>query len=68
VARRVKNFRHLVVDGAVDVMAEGDVGVLVVERLGLALCFALALLAVLVGELRSRWGEGVIVNVPGRWQ
>jgi hypothetical protein len=65
--RGVKDFRHLSVDGAVDVVAEGSMGVLVVKGLGLAPCFTLAFLMVLTSELRSGWSEGVIINVPGWW-
>ena len=53
-------------DGAVDVAAEGSVGILVVKGLGFGLL--LALLMMLVSELRSRRSEGVVVDVPGGWQ
>ena len=64
---RVEYFRHLAVDGAVDVVAEGGMGVLAVKGLGLVFCLALAFLTVLTSELRSGWSEGVVVDIPSGW-
>jgi hypothetical protein len=65
VTGRIKYFRHLAMDRAVDVVAEGGMGILVLKRLGLGLLLAIAFLTALMSELRSGWSEGVIVNVPG---
>jgi hypothetical protein len=39
--------------------------ILMVERLGLGLLFAVVLFVALMSKLRSQRGEGVVINVPG---
>jgi hypothetical protein len=46
------------------VLAKGGMGVLMIE--GLHFQFLLVLAALLLGSGRSRWFEGVIIQVPGR--
>jgi hypothetical protein len=62
VARGVDCLRHSGMDGAVLVVAEGSVGVLVVE--GLVLRLLLAFATALVSALRIQRGKGVVVEVP----
>jgi hypothetical protein len=66
VARGVNSFGHLAVSDIVGVMAEGGVGVFVVEWL--VLCLLLTLLAVLASDLRSRRSESVVIEAPSGWQ
>ena len=64
--RGVEDFGHLSVDGAVGVMAEGGMGVLVLEGLDFGLFPPVVFLVMLTSKLRSRWNKGVVVNAPGR--
>ena len=63
-AWRVEYFGHLAVVDAVDVLAEGSVGVLVLEGSLVRLLLGVSLLATLASSLRSRGNEGVVVEVP----
>ena len=62
-SRRVEYFGHLAVVDAVGVVAEGRVGVFVLEGLGFALT-ALTMLS--AGRGRDEGCGGVDVEVPGR--
>jgi len=64
-AWRVKYFGHLAVVGAIEVLAEGGVSVLVFE--GLFVWPLLSFLAALASSLRGGRSEGVVVEVP-RWR
>jgi hypothetical protein len=64
VAWGVEDFGHLMVIGAVEVSAEGGVGVLVLEGRLVRLLLGASLLATLASSLRSRGSEGVVVEVP----
>jgi len=63
-AWRVEYFGHLVVIGAVEVLAEGGVGVFVLKGLLVRPLLSASLLATLASSLRSRGSEGVVVEVP----
>ena len=63
-ARGVEYFGHLAVIGAVEVLAEGGVGVFVLEGVFARLLLGGSLLATLASSLRSRRSEGVVVEVP----
>ena len=63
-AWRVEYFRHLVVVGAVEVLAEGGVGVFVLKRLLVRPLLGASPLVTLASSLRSWRGEGVVVEVP----
>jgi hypothetical protein len=64
VAWGVEDFGHLAVVGAVEVLAEGGMGVLVLEGRLVRLLFGASLFATLVSSLRSWGGESVVVEVP----
>ena len=62
--RRVEYFGHLTVVGAVEVLAEGGVSVLVFQGLFVRPLLGASLLAALASSLRGRRSEGVVVEVP----
>jgi len=64
VAWRVEYFGHLAMVGAVEVLAEGGVGVFVLEGVSARLLLGGSLLATLASSLRVRRSEGVVVEVP----
>jgi hypothetical protein len=64
VARRVENLGHLAVVDAIEVLAEGGVGVLVLEGLPVRLLLGTSFLAASTSSLRGRRSEGVVVEVP----
>jgi hypothetical protein len=61
--RGVEYFGHLVVVNTVEVVTEGGASVLVFEGFGFTLVMSTAFS---VSGWWSWWGEGVIVEVPGR--
>ena len=65
--RGVEDLGHLAMVGAVEVLTEGSVGVLVFKGPVFSLLFLVTFLATLASKLRSGWSKGVIVDVPGQW-
>jgi hypothetical protein len=66
VAWRVEYLGHLAVICAVEVLAEGGMGVLVLEGLLVRLPLGISPLATLASSLRGRRSEGIVVEVPSR--
>ena len=61
---RVEYLRHLAVIGAVEVVTEGGVSILVLEGVLVRLPLGVSPLATLASSLRVRGSEGVFVKVP----